>query len=362
MGSLTVVTRLFVYLASLPILYLITTGIIRDIVLYLHALGLAWLLFSFTPSSTTQPNGGQNDMYDLRHVTFNLEIPPKTLWFNMGLWYDDDNEQDNKNNKENEKHMKYSHACERLVEAVIQQMEMKHSSRVLDVGYGCGDSCFLLADRYGCHVTGLTNEKSQWSVSQQRLTSLPCKDQVQLVCASATDDDFTFTHNNSNNDKTFYDHIICIDSAYHYLTRKKFLQTALTHLIPGGSLGLYDLTLHPQLLFNNNSVVKKWIVEFFGQSILGIPKENMITAEMYRDQLKTMGYDQVKVTTLCGDRVLGGLSRFIHRQYQQAATWDILPPLGNRVFMMSSASLFGYLARKQWVVPVIVSAHKKKEE
>ena len=132
-------TTILLYIASLPILLSITTGILHDIILYLHAIGLAWQLFSFSHSSSSLQQ--DKDMYNLRHVTFNLEIPPKTLWFNMGLWYDDDdnNNKEKKKNNENENqvkvvethNMKYSVACERLVEAVLEHIEMKPASRVL---------------------------------------------------------------------------------------------------------------------------------------------------------------------------------------------------------------------------------------
>ena len=193
------------------------------------------------------------------------------------------------------------------------------------------------------------------------------QDRIHLICGSATDDHYTFVVNDDNKDNNndhLFDHIISIDSAYHYLTRWKFLQTAMTHLVPDGTLGLYDLTIHPNLLglhgdSNNIINIKKHIVELLGHYVLDIPKENMVTAEQYRDRLISMGYDQVTVEPIDGDRVFGGLSRFIRRQYQQAEAWDILPPFGNRMFMLSSASLFSLLARKQWVVPVIVSARKK---
>ncbi|KAG2217948.1 hypothetical protein INT45_008564 [Circinella minor] len=349
----TSLTPLLIYIATLPILFFITTGILHSILLYFHALGLAWQLFQWFQSSSSIQ---QKDMYNFRNVIFNLEIPPKTLWFNMGLWYDTNNN----DKQEQEQDMKYSVACERLVEAVLKEIEMKPGSRVLDVGYGCGDSCFLLADRYGCKVTGLTNEKNQWDISKKRLVDTKKKniqDRIQLIYGSATDD-----LKQKNVDPFLFDHILSIDSAYHYITRWKFLKNAMTYLVPHGTLGLYDLTIHPNLLdsFHNNNI-KKYMIELLGHYLLNIPKENMVTAEQYHDQLITMGYDQVIVKPIDGDRVFGGLSRFIQRQYQEAEAWDILPPFSNRLFMLFSISLFNLLARKQWIVPVIVSARNKKK-
>ncbi|KAI7849992.1 S-adenosyl-L-methionine-dependent methyltransferase [Circinella umbellata] len=352
-------TSLLIYIATLPILSFTTTGILHSILLYCHALGLAWQLFQWFQSS---PSIQQKDMYNFRNVIFNLEIPPKTLWFNMGLWYDT-NDNDKQQQQLQEKDMNYSAACERLVEAVLEEIEMKPGSRVLDVGYGCGDSCFLLADRYGCKVTGLTNEKNQWHISKKRLVETKNKDlqeRIELIYGSATDDF------EQKEDSFLFDHILSIDSAYHYLTRWKFLKNAMTYLVPQGTLGLYDLTIHPNLLdddscFHGDSNIKKYVIELLGHYLLNIPKENMVTAEQYRDQLVAMGYDQVIIKPVDGDRVFGGLSRFIQRQYQEAEAWDILPPFGNRIFMLSSISLFNLLARKQWIVPVIVSVRNKEK-
>jgi hypothetical protein len=109
------------YSSILPLIIIYTDGSIKSILLYLHALGIAsiiYLLVNLPPASIkeTQPTG-QNEIYGLRHLLFNLELPPKTLWFNMGLW-----------DKEG---LSFPEACENLVHTVAEKMDIKPASTVL---------------------------------------------------------------------------------------------------------------------------------------------------------------------------------------------------------------------------------------
>lgn len=91
--------------------------------------------------------------------------------------------------------------------------------------------------------------------------------------------------------------------------------------------------------------------------LLGIPLDNLVTAEAYREQLINAGFAQVEVELLSRDRVFGGLSRAIRHQHDQAAAWLSLA-LSDRWFMWITAWFFELLAKRAWVTPVIVSAQK----
>lgn len=102
---------LSLYILLLPLIVVTVDGTIRLLLLYIHAFGLAWILLD-TPST-----GDGDSLYKLRHVLFNLEIPPKTLWFNMGYWEGTT--------------QTYSEACARLVEKVVTSMQLKRNTRIL---------------------------------------------------------------------------------------------------------------------------------------------------------------------------------------------------------------------------------------
>lgn len=142
------------YVCIIPVISVYTDGLIKDILLYSHALGIScifYLLINQVDTATTE----KNELYGLRHLLFNLQLPPTTLWFNMGLWDKPD--------------LTFPQACENLVHAVAKVMDIKPVSTVLgkiffytciyiyifglnvllvvDVGFGCGDSCIVLAGK-----------------------------------------------------------------------------------------------------------------------------------------------------------------------------------------------------------------------
>jgi hypothetical protein len=110
------------YLSLLPLIILYTDGYIEKTLIYLHALGITCILYTLVNSTnddtaTTTSTSHESEIYGLRHLLFNLELPPKTLWFNMGLW-----------NKES---MSFPEACENLVHAVAHKMNIKPNASVL---------------------------------------------------------------------------------------------------------------------------------------------------------------------------------------------------------------------------------------
>ncbi|KAI7880876.1 S-adenosyl-L-methionine-dependent methyltransferase [Lichtheimia hyalospora FSU 10163] len=241
----------------------------------------------------------------------------------------------------------YSEACSKLVEKVVTSMQLKRNTRILDVGYGCGDSCFLLADQFNCQVVGVTNESEQWKISCSRLATqyAQLEDRIQLIQGSATDIQDLFR------DHPLFDYIISIDSAYHYATRWDFFNAALSRLVPGGSIGLYDLAA-------TQSADSNAILKFACQHVLGIPPTNLVTMDEYKNRMVAIGYTDVHLEALDQDQIFGGLSRFIERQYEQAARWDVLPPVGNRIFLRITMWIFRLMSQKKWLQPVIVRAKK----
>ncbi|OBZ82145.1 Erythromycin 3''-O-methyltransferase, partial [Choanephora cucurbitarum] len=146
----------------------------------------------------------QSELYGLRNLLVNLELPPKSAWFNMGLW--------------DRPNLNYSQACQNLVREVTEQCAIQPNSSILDVGFGCGDSCLFLAEHYQSKVKGITNEQSQLTVANKRIPD-HLKEQIALILGSA-DDLSTYTSSEK------HDAVLSIDSAYHFNTRWDFLRNA----------------------------------------------------------------------------------------------------------------------------------------
>lgn len=108
------------YICIIPVILNYTDGLIKEILLYLHALGVSciiYLVVNNINNGGTEDIADENDMYGLRHLLFNIELPPKTLWFNMGLW--------------DKPGLTFPQACENLVHSVAKVIDIKPVSAVL---------------------------------------------------------------------------------------------------------------------------------------------------------------------------------------------------------------------------------------
>ncbi|CEP19157.1 hypothetical protein [Parasitella parasitica] len=244
----------------------------------------------------------------------------------MGLW--------------NKPDMCFPEACENLVHAVA------------NVGFGCGDSCILLADQYKTKVTGVTNESSQWRIANDRLKSSSLKKNISLLHGSADNLDQILLVNDT------FDRVISIDSAYHYNTRWNFLETVFKKLNKNGCIGLYDLAIEPDFLHKATPFQQK-VVQFVCESVQ-IPVQNLVTVEEYEDRLEDIGYEEVEIEQLDRNLVFGGLSHSFDQQYNTAMKYGIGMSLSNRILLKVSSFLFGLLGSKPWLIPIIVKGVKRQ--
>lgn len=193
---------------------------------------------------------------------------------------------------------------------------------------------------------GVTNEDGQWRISQARHRQYHSELPVKLVHGSAVDIENLFQ------DQTF-DHVTCIDAAYHFDTRLHFFKAAHAKLAPGGTLGLFDLTFDIQ-----GPGWCQWIVRQMSQ-LLGVPAANLINVKTYEEQLASTGFVEVQLHRLTADEVFGGLSNWVRRQRDLADSWDVLA-VHHDLFMRGSAWTFDLFARYGWVSPVIVCGRKPR--
>ncbi|KAI8060835.1 S-adenosyl-L-methionine-dependent methyltransferase [Gongronella butleri] len=316
------------HLATLPLLYVFTdAGLVRDVFLYAHAV-IAVVLYNWPP-----PVEGT---YGLRHFWLNLHAP-RSLWCNMGYWPLDPAATPTS----------FAHACEHLVRMVIDPMEIQPGQAVLDVAYGCGDSCFYIADHYKARVTGITNEQQQWQVSMDRLHALPEPQQrlVQLKQGSAT----ALAATLGKGADASFDRVVCVDAAYHFETREQFLQQAAQQLVPRGRIGLYDLVL-------GKDQVAAWWWRVLAR-IVDIPVANWIDKDEYEAQLLNAGFKDVVITPLNPELVFGGIANHCFHQLAMIRQWH-MGHWSHAAYLRFSGHLFAYLARGEFFTPVLVHATK----
>lgn len=224
------------------------------------------------------------------------------------------------------------------------------------MGFGCGDSCKYLVDKIHCQVTGVTNELSQITIANERLNA-DQKQRILLLHGSADNLESLIQSSSKQ-----FDHVISIDSAYHYNTRWDFFKSAYKQLKNhGGTLGLFDFALHPTL--SKTLQTSPWKFHMFKImcKLSQVPLSNLLaTPDEYKQRLYDTGFKEVQLQTVPTEQVFGGISRYIRQQSQNAIRYGININLIDRIFLSGSSYIFNLLATNEWIIPVFVAAKKNE--
>ncbi|AMP98148.1 hypothetical protein AY601_1224 [Pedobacter cryoconitis] len=138
-------------------------------------------------------------------------------------------------------------ACEALVNKHLDQVAMQDPISILDAGCGLGTGSDVIARRFGnAHVVGINISEKQISFAQEVHAG------IDFRVMDATRMEFPDEH---------FDLIISVEAAFHFDTRKDFLDCAYRKLRPGGQLIFSDM------LLNNTDWVGNW----------SVPDANLIT-------------------------------------------------------------------------------------
>jgi ubiquinone/menaquinone biosynthesis C-methylase UbiE len=175
-------------------------------------------------------------------------------------------------------------ASEALVDELIGRIANK-GERILDVACGPGASTRRLLRYYAPDkVTGINISENQIAAARERAPGCAflLMDAAQLA----------FPDNQ-------FDAVMCVEAAFHFNTRARFLGEALRVLKPGGSLVLTDM------------LFRKFLkpIGDFGQ----VPPANFVqNIEEYRTTLQAAGFESVEVEDAT-DRCLSGFRRHLAR-------------------------------------------------
>jgi cyclopropane fatty-acyl-phospholipid synthase-like methyltransferase len=178
-------------------------------------------------------------------------------------------------------------ACDHLMQRVAEGLPPGRRS-VLDVGCGLGGSTrWLLSHFPGSRITAINFSPRQTWRTQRRLPAVRCAvvDAAHLAFADES-----------------FDTVIAVESAFHFRTRRKFLEEAWRVLVPGrGALALTDI------LFTDPSAIGPGMV----------PAENQVAGlEGYTTLLQETGFSEVRLVDAT-DECWGGfctqLGNFIQR-------------------------------------------------
>jgi MPBQ/MSBQ methyltransferase len=213
------------------------------------------------PEGAGAPGGGPDDLARMVNAYYDEAFYSRdgimglllgeTEFRNIGLW-----DETTSNQKE---------ASERLFDALLAFLPEK-SGRILDVACGMGASTRRLLRHFPAEAIDAINI-SQKQVETTRANAPGITAQVMNAV------DLRFT------DASF-DNILCIEAAFHFETRRRFLEEALRVLKPGGRLVLSDV------LFTSKERLSQY-------PTLPSAENHLATAQDYRALLEETGFREI---------------------------------------------------------------------
>ncbi len=179
------------------------------------------------------------------------ELYGQEAFFNVGYW------------QEHTKNQQQS--CFDLMEKLLAFIPKKQGS-ILDVGCGLGATTKYLLNYYSPeNVLGINISPRQ--LEQAKINAPNCN--FRLMDAVAMDFE----------DNTF-ENIICVEAAFYFDTRKRFLQEAKRVLKPGGNLIMSDI------LFETTKYLGDWTV----------PQANVTNSvEDYKNLYQQVGFESLEL-------------------------------------------------------------------
>lgn len=211
------------------------------------------------------------EFHDLAEAALNHESGGATCWGNLGYWAHAGT---------------YPDACTALADELATALQLDAQTRLIDVGFGCGDQLLHWRRRHGVrHIAGLNLSHSQTAFARQRLidaghadiaarirqgdaSELPSWAGAQAAATSAADT------------------ILALDCAYHFGSRPNFIADAARVLRSGGRLGVTDILLgRPRLK------LREYAALHVISKLSHLPWQNLQAEDHYRRAWHAAGFE-----------------------------------------------------------------------
>lgn len=207
------------------------------------------------------------EFHDLSEALLNHESDGNTLWGNLGYWATAHT---------------YPEACAALADELGRRLQLGSDTRLIEVGFGCGDALLHWMRTYGVQtLAGLNLSRSQTDYARLRLTAEGhAKIADRLQAGSVTELlDFAATLPWSATT------IAALDCAYHFPSRVRFLDDAAALLPVGGCIGFTDL-----LLARPPRGIEHVVLRVICR-LAQIPRDHLVTVHELRQQWQRAGFE-----------------------------------------------------------------------
>ncbi|KAF8168043.1 hypothetical protein B0H34DRAFT_792700 [Crassisporium funariophilum] len=273
--------------------------------LYILICTLALLLLAASSWIRMSSRPASSDPYGLFHLALNKlpeddpDSPPATEWLNMGYWKDT---------------TVFPEACKALAMKLFAAGNCKRGGRILDVGHGTGESLILLLTDASVpppsppsYLAGITSMDLHHRRSRDRVHRHQAAQQntvqVKLYKGDAVFDGVVQEHPFHPSSSKTFDTILALDCAYHFNTRRTFLEQSFGQLASGGSIALADICFSSSSLSTLRTKLTLPILRL-------MPKHNQISTEEYIVQMREIGYIDVVLEDITPD-VFPGFVTFL---------------------------------------------------
>ena len=174
-------------------------------------------------------------------------------------------------------------ALKREDEILAQMVNIKRGDRVLDAGCGVGGSAIYLAQKYGCHVTGITLSKRQVETAKKNAKKSGVSDKTEFLAMDF--EKTTFANNEFNV-------VWGIESICYADSKKRFSKEAYRLLKKGGQLIIADG------FATKNKYETEAEEKIISKSNSGWKLKSIETADKFKLFLKQSGFKKISFSDI----------------------------------------------------------------
>jgi microcystin synthetase protein McyJ len=245
-----------------------------------------------------------------------------TRWANLGFWREATT---------------YPDAAAGLARRVGRAIALGPGDTVLDLACGYGDSLGMWVREFGVtRAVGVEADPAVVVDATARVKGWGLSDRITLRCERA---EYVAVPQVCPQVSA----VVCIDAAYHFVTRATWLKALAKDLKKGTRLALADLLVSPR--GERSHRIRTMAAG------AGIPKENLWTAFDVEPVLSDAGF-RVERMVRCGPEVLAGFAR---HALTQARAWGLDPRRGGWR-ALATAGAIAVARRRERLDYAIISA------